>query len=268
MTTQPVGSAGSIRTRISKLPLVTYFLIFSGFVLSMQPVVAATVILAAAADSVPTSYVENGKQTGILIDVINEAFRRAGYSVEVKLMPWARCLAEVKNGAVDGIFSVFVTPERQEFLTYSNEVLITQVQVFFVRVDSSLTFEGDLRKFTGKSIGIINQTSYGPRLDAALKEGIFEKIDSTKDSESNIRKLIAGRVDMIPSYRHVVLSTAKRLGVLDKIRQLSPDIEAIPSYLAFTQKRDFAKLIRDYDKAIASMKQDGTYDQLFNRYIQ
>jgi polar amino acid transport system substrate-binding protein len=268
MTTQSAGSARSIRTSVSKLPLVMYFLIFSGVVLSLQPVVAATVILAAAADSVPTSYVENGKQTGILIDVINEAFRRAGYSVQVKLMPWARCLKAVKTGDVDGIFSVFVTPERQMYLTYTNEVLITQVQAFFVRSDSSLTFEGDLSKFTGQSIGVVNQTSYGPRLDAALKGGIFEKIDSTKDSESNIRKLIAGRVDMIPSYRHVVLSTAKKLGALDKIRQLSPDIESIPSYLAFTQKRDFAKLISDYDKAIASMKEDGTYDQLFNRYIQ
>lgn len=270
MSTQPrfVGSASAIRTRSDKLSLVMSVLILWGVVFGMQPVVAATVILAAAAESVPTSYAENGKQTGILIDVINEAFRRAGYSVEVKLMPWARCLKAVETGAVDGIFSVFVTPERQMYLTYTNEVLITQVQAFFVRSDSSLTFEGDLSKFTGQSIGVVNQTSYGPRLDAALKEGIFEKIDSTKDSESNIRKLIAGRVDMIPSYRHVVLSTAKRLGVVDKIRQLSPDIEAIPSYLAFTKKRDFAKLISDYDKAIVAMKQDGTYDQLFNRYIQ
>ena len=270
MTTQPqfAASVRPMGKRRSRLPLVMCFLSLWILGLGMQPVVANTVILAAAADSIPTSYVENGKPTGILVDVINEAFRRAGYKVEVKLMPWARCIAAAKSGAVDGIFSVYMTPERQQFMTYTDEVLITQVQAFFVRADSSLTFDGDLTKLRGTSIGVIKKTSYGPRLDAALNTGIFKKIDFTTNSELNVRKLIAGRIDMIPSYRHVVLSTAKKVGALDKIKQLSPDIEAIPSYLAFTKKRDFTKLIRDYDKAIASMKKDGSYEQIFNRYLQ
>ena len=270
MTTQPqfAASVRPMGKRRSRLPLVMCFLSLWILGLGMQPVVANTVILAAAADSIPTSYVENGKPTGILVDVINEAFRRAGYKVEVKLMPWARCIAAAKSGAVDGIFSVYMTPERQQFMTYTDEVLITQVQAFFVRADSSLTFDGDLTKLRGTSIGVIKKTSYGPRLDAALNTGIFKKIDFTTNSELNVRKLIAGRIDMIPSYRHVVLSTAKKVGALDKIKQLSPDIEAIPSYLAFTKKRDFTKLIRDYDKAIASMKKDGSYEQIFNRYIR
>ena len=270
MTTQPqfAASVRPMGKRRSRLPLVMCFLSLWILGLGMQPVVANTVILAAAADSIPTSYVENGKPTGILVDVINEAFRRAGYKVEVKLMPWARCIAAAKSGAVDGIFSVYMTPERQQFMTYTDEVLITQVQAFFVRADSSLTFDGDLTKLRGTSIGVIKKTSYGPRLDAALNTGIFKKIDFTTNSELNVRKLIAGRIDMIPSYRHVVLSTAKKGGALDKIKQLSPDIEAIPSYLAFTKKRDFTKLIRDYDKAISSMKKDGSYEQIFNRYIR
>ncbi len=270
MTTQPqfAASVRPMGKRRSRLPLVMCFLSLWILGLGMQPVVANTVILAAAADSIPTSYVENGKPTGILVDVINEAFRRAGYKVEVKLMPWARCIAAAKSGAVDGIFSVYMTPERQQFMTYTDEVLITQVQAFFVRADSSLTFDGDLTKLRGTSIGVIKKTSYGPRLDAALNTGIFKKIDFTTNSELNVRKLIAGRIDMIPSYRHVVLSTAKKVGALDKIKQLSPDIEAIPSYLAFTKKRDFTKLIRDYDKAISSMKKDGSYEQIFNRYIR
>ena len=270
MTTQPqfAASVRPMGKRCSRLPLVMCLLSLWILGLGMQPVVADTLILAAAADSIPTSYVENGKPTGILVDVIHEAFRRAGYKVEVRLMPWARCIAAAKSGAVDGIFSVFKTPERQQFMTYTDEVLITQVQAFFVRADSSLTFDGDLTKLTGISIGVIKKTSYGPRLDAALTTGIFKKIDVATNSELNVRKLIAGRVDMIPSYRNIVLSTAKTLGSLDKIKQLSPEIEAIPSYLAFTKKRDFTQLIRDYDKAIASMKKDGSYEQLFNRYLQ
>ncbi|WP_136810228.1 substrate-binding periplasmic protein [Desulfosediminicola flagellatus] len=232
-----------------------------------QTVFAETIVLAAA-DSTPTAYTENGKQSGILVDVINEAFKRADYPVEIKIMPWARCLKEVKDGNVDGIFSAYDIKERHAFLTYATEVLITQVQAFFVLKDSTITFDGDLTKLSDKSIGIIIQTSYGPRLDLALKNGTFVKVDQTTSAPLNVKKLLEGRVEIIPSYRHVVLSTAKSLGAVNQIKELSPEIEAIPSYLAFTKKRNFTNIIRDFNKALLSMKNDGTYDIIFNNYIK
>jgi polar amino acid transport system substrate-binding protein len=241
--------------------------LFLLFMLSSNMTFAEKIVLVAAEKSIPTSYIENGEQSGILIDVINEAFNRAGYSVEIFLMPWARCLREVENGTVDGIFSVYKTAERQEFLTYADEVLISQVQAFFVAVDSTITFDGDLQKLANKSIGIINQTSYGPKLDATLEDGVFNWVSQAQSSESTVRKLLAGRIDLIPSYRHVALSTAKALGARNKIKQLSPDIEAIPSFLAFSQRKDFSNIITDFNSALASMKKDGTYDVIFNKYL-
>jgi polar amino acid transport system substrate-binding protein len=84
-----------------------------------------------AADSAPTAYIENGRPSGILVDVVSEAFRRTGHQFEIQLMPWARCLAEIRSGRVDGIFSVFQLPDRNGFLTYTNIPIITQVLAFF-----------------------------------------------------------------------------------------------------------------------------------------
>lgn len=234
--------------------------------MGMSAAGAQTLVLAAA-DSVPTAYVENGKQTGLLVEVINEAFKRAGYPVEIAIMPWARCLAEVKAGRIDGIFSVYQTRERQEFLTYADEVLITQVQAFFVRKDSAITFDGDLNKLSELRIGIINQTSYGPRLDAALEKGVFKKVDVGNNVSASIKKLLVDRVDVIPSYRHVVLDSARTMGLAGAIRELSPAIEAIPSYLAFTNKKEFAKVIAAYNQALRAMKKDGAYEAIFNKYL-
>lgn len=250
-----------------KVSLVFSLVAIVAIITNSQAVVADKLVLVAAEDSIPTSYTENGVPTGILVDVINEAFERAGYSVEVQLKPWARCQAEAKLGIVDGIFSIFDTAERREFLNYADEVLITQVQAFFVPVESTITFDGDIRNLANNSIGVINLTSYGPRIDGALENGLFKHVDQAQSSESNLLKLLAGRVDIIPSYLHVVLSTAKALGVSNKIRQLSPNVGAIPSYLAFTKKRDFSKVIIDYNRALASMKKDGTYDDIFDQYL-
>lgn len=237
------------------------------FALMTTPSTFAQALVLAAADSVPTAYVDNGKQSGILVDVMNEAFRRAGYPISIRIMPWARCLIEVKEGRIDGIFSIYQTRERQEFLTYAEEILITQVQAFFVRKESAITFDGDLNKLSDLRIGIINQTSYGSRLDSALEKGVFKKVDPANSASSNIQKLLRDRVDLIPSYRHVVLDSAKSLGVAGAIKELSPAIESIPSYLAFTNKRDFTKIIDAYNQALQSMKKDGTYDAIFNKYL-
>lgn len=258
------------KTIINSIFILFYHLCFFSLLISinLQPIFSKTIVLAAAEGSIPTSYVSNGKQTGILIDVINEAFKRTGYTVEIKLLPWARCLEEVKNGTVDGIFSVFITEERKIFMTYTSEILITQVQSFFVLKNSKITFDGDLKKLSDKKIGMIIKTSYGPRLDAATNENLFKKIDLAPFSKSNVKKLLSKRVDLIPSYRHIVLSTAKELGELDNIKELSPEIEAIPSYLAFSKKRDYLKLIIAYDKALKDMKKDGTYDMIFKKYLE
>lgn len=224
-------------------------------------------LVLAAADSAPTAYFDNGKPAGLLVDVLEEASKRSGYSIKVRLLPWARCLLEVKEGKVDGIFSVYLTPERQEFLSYTDEVLITQVQALFVRKDASITFDGNLKKLSDMRIGIVNQTSYGPRLDAALSSGVFKTVEPSNSAASNVMRLVHDRVDVIPSYRHVVLHTAKTMGLSGELKELTPAVEAIPSYLAFSNKRDRTKEIAAFNQALRSMKKDGTYDAIFNKYL-
>src|SRR4051812_40299597 len=129
-----------------------------------------------AADSAPTAYMQDGKPSGILVDVVTEAFRRSGHQFEIQLMPWARCLAEIRSARVDGIFSVFKLPERTEFLTYTSVPVITQVEAFFVPGDSDLKFAGDMSQLGGLRLGIIRGTSYGIKIDSALKTGVWSTV--------------------------------------------------------------------------------------------
>jgi polar amino acid transport system substrate-binding protein len=104
-------------------------------------------------------------------------------------------------------------------------------------------------------------------MDSALKAGLFKTVEPSHSASSNVQKLVHERVDVIPSYRHVVLNTAKTLGVAGDIKELAPAVDAIPSYLAFSNKRDYAKVIGAYNQALRSMKKDGSYDAIFNKYL-
>ncbi|MDR3440503.1 transporter substrate-binding domain-containing protein [Telmatospirillum sp.] len=233
--------------------------------LACRAACADTLVLAAA-DSRPTAFLTDGKPTGILVDLVTEAYRRAGHSVDIKLMPWARCLEEAKTGGVDGIFSSFKLPEREEFLAFPKEALTTQVISFFARQDSTLTFDGNLSPLKDTMIGVITGTSYGATFDTAVKNKTLQNIDPTNTVESNLKKLAAGRVALIPSYNYVALDMAKNLNLLSQIKELSPPLQSMPSYLAFTKVRDLKKMSEAFDTALISMKQDGTYDRIVAKY--
>jgi polar amino acid transport system substrate-binding protein len=220
-----------------------------------------------AADSSPTAYMKDGKPSGILVDVVTEAFRRTGEPFEIQLMPWARCLAEVRSGRVDGIFSVFKLPERTEFLTYTSVPIITQVLAFFVPADSDVKFDGDIGKLARFRIGTIRGTSYGAKVDSALKTGVWSTVVETNNVDSLVGMLFLKRIDLAVGYRHVVLEAATKKGYLDNIRELSPGIDEIQSYLAFSKQRDYSPAIANFDRALTSMKDDHSFEAIYEKYL-
>jgi polar amino acid transport system substrate-binding protein len=82
-----------------------------------------------------------------------------------------------------------------------------------------------------------------------------------------VLQLTYGRVDLIPSYRHVALNTARALGVAAEIKELAPSVEAIPAYLAFRKKRSNAKELAAFGQSLRAMKKDGSYDAIFQKYL-
>jgi len=257
----------SVMARQTKKVLAC-LLIVSVFLAMTASVVCADTLVLAAADTWPTAYLVDGRPTGMLVDLVNEAFRRTGHSVEIKLMPWARCLKDAETGEVDGVFSSFKLPERERFLAFSKEALTIQVIAFFARSESTQSFDGDLAALRDVRIGVITGTSYGELFDAAVRNGVLRNVEQTNSIESNLKKLVLGRVDLVPSYRYVALDTAKRLQLLAQIREMSPPLDSVPTYLAFTKVRNLSKRSEEFDAAMASMKKDGTYDHIIGRYLR
>jgi polar amino acid transport system substrate-binding protein len=250
-------SSGSVRSFLFAIAMAT---------MGCSDAYPAGLVLVAA-DSAPTAYMEDGKPSGILVDVVTEAFRRTGHQFEIQLMPWARCLAEIRSGRVDGIFSVFQLPERNGFLTYTSIPIINEVLAFFVPADSDLKFSGDIAQLRGFKIGTIRGTSYGTKVDSALNAGVWSAVVETNNIDSLVGMLVLKRIDLAVGYRHVVLEAAKKKGYLGKIKELSPSIDAIPSYLAFTKQRDYSEVVASFDRELTSMKNDQSLRAIYEKYL-
>jgi polar amino acid transport system substrate-binding protein len=216
----------------------------------------------------PYEFQEDGKARGIAVDVVTEAMRRLGHTVEVRVYPWARALDAARSGDVDGLFTAYKTPDREAFLDYSGETLVPQIVSLFVVEGSPIRFDGSLSKLAGSSFGIVNQLSYGKVFDQAMQDGTLKKLEKTNDTALSAKMLVAGRFDILVSNKYVALYNFKKLGIQGKIRELTPVVEDVPSYIAFTKTRDLNNVRRDFDGALKAMRADGAYDRIVKIYSE
>lgn len=215
----------------------------------------------------PYEYTEGGQVKGLAVDVIREAFKLMNHQVVIDVYPWARSQKMFEDGEVDGIFTFFKTPAREAFTLFGNEAVVTQPITFWVLKDSKIDFDGDLSKLKSYSVGVVNGTSYGAKFDAAVKDGLI-RTDGANSIENSIDKLAAGRFDIWVSNRYGAVHELKRTGKLALVRELKTPIQETPAYVGFSKKRNLTALVDEFDKALATMKKNGTYDKLVQKYAQ
>ena len=99
-----------------KKRVIAVLLFMLGIVLTISA--AEKKMLLVCEEYPPYQYSENGRVVGIHNDIVEEAAKNLGIKVEIILVPWPRALQMVKTGKADGIFSIFKTKEREEYLYF------------------------------------------------------------------------------------------------------------------------------------------------------
>lgn len=213
----------------------------------------------------PISFEQNGEVKGISPDIIREAFKRIGYDASLQVLPWKRAQEMVKNGDADALFSPYKNAEREQIYSFPSVPLMEEQNVFMVRKDSEIKFDGDVTKLSKYTIGTVD--GY-----IAFKEYVDKgqaKVDYSGNMEQAIDKMLNNRgVDLVYNTNYIMYDTLKKMGKLDQVKELKPAVVVNPSYLAFTKKRDFSELIQKFEKALTDMKADGTYQGIIDRYTK
>jgi polar amino acid transport system substrate-binding protein len=214
----------------------------------------------------PYQYEEKGQTKGMVVEIVKEVFRRMQQPINITLMPWARSIKMIEAGTADAIFTAYKTAERETFADYSRVVLMPQTVALFVLKGTEIKFDGDLQKLASYSFGVVNKVSYGDVFDNAVKNKLIKAPDTTYTGEQNVDKLLAKRFDILVSNRYGALDILKHKDAMDKVRELTPEVQAIPSYIAFSKKRNL-DLVRDkFDEILLELKKDGTYEKIIHEH--
>jgi len=203
---------------------------------------------------------------GPVVDLVTHSLARMGVTAQISFLPIARGQAELLQGEVDAFFSIKDSPARRRLMLFTPSPLFTQQMVFFVRSQSAFHFDGTLQSMALARVGVVDKTSYGPRLDLAFKNHLFASVEPVVDHETNFRKLLLGRVDAIPCSRAVGLYYLSKLGMQGQIESSGPVIDTVASYLVFTRKQDFSALAARFDAALKQIKASGEARTIWVHY--
>lgn len=225
-----------------------------------------TLVFLGEQDYAPISFEENGKVVGISPDIINEAFQRMGYKVKLQLVPWKRAQEMIKDGEADGFFSPYKSAERETIYIFPTEPLLIEKNVFMVRKNSMITYDGDISKLDQYGIGtLIGYTT----LDKYIEKKIINNVDKSLSVEASLTKLVSGerKVDLVVNTDYILWYTAKKMNITNAIKELPSPLAEMPSYLAFTKKKDHSEIIAKFEIELQQMKKDGTYNRIIQQYI-
>ncbi|MTI05868.1 transporter substrate-binding domain-containing protein [Roseibium denhamense] len=234
--------------------------------LAMVSVPRAEPITLVTLEYPPYEYQDGDAVDGIVVRLLRRAFDELGQEIDIQVLPWKRAQLMAKQGTVDGIFTVFKTEERLTYLDYSSVVVMPQEVSVWALEDTDVPFDGTMESLKDMSIGLVLGVSYGQKTDDALRSGLLDRLDYAFDSAQNIKKLLAGRTDVVIMNRYGALYHLHLQNGYDRVQELTPVLSSVPSYLGFSKKRQLAGLRDEFDRVFQKMIDSGEYERIIAQY--
>ncbi len=206
---------------------------------------------------------ENLPDGGIASDITRQVLNRIGYSVETASVPWKRALISTMKGAYDVIPAIWSTPEREVSLHFTDPILKSRIVVISLK---SYKFEfKHLEDLRGKTIGVGRGWGYP---DDFMNADYFKR-DQAKDFETNIKKLINGRFNIIVGEEFAARYTinTKFKDKINSFRYSSVSIKEATLLVAFSRLLpDYEKITIQFNQALKAMHEDGSYERILKKH--
>lgn len=244
--------------------LVMPFLVIAALVAA--PVVFAETIRLRADSWFPVNGDPAAARPGYGIEVLSRVWSR--YTLDYQLMPWARSLDAVRAGDADCVIGAF--PSDAPDLLYPRQPLGKDgVGVYVLQADSWV-YDG-VESLQRRNVAVISEYSYGDELDKWLgdpRNAIrVQMAHGAEALEGNIRKLLAGRVDVLLESPMIMNNALRRLN-LDRLVRLAGEGQAAqPFYIACTPGNPgVAEWLEAFDRGVLALKASGEWQELLSSY--
>lgn len=229
-------------------------------------------------NNVPYAYLEDGIQpAGIYVRILREAFSKLpDYNVTFAAMPFKRGMDMLQSGQIIGYFPPYRRGDRDWIERYSVPILQETVVAIcndeYVRSHTPDHFPQDF-----KGAKFANNAGYrlaGPAFFTMVEQGDIQ-LEEANTTASNLRLLMAGRVDCYVNERMAILAGLRELDITPEIARKFNEVAIIArefGYVAFGPDPDGQwpyrdRFADDLDRILGEMKENGEIDRLVTDYF-
>ena len=206
-----------------------------------------------------------------------------GYEITCTFYPWARTISVAETGNADILYpEYYIEPDapsdiykgtkRLDHLVLSDKIPGGPI-AFIKRAGEKDLFNGDMRNLKGVTIGVVRGYQNTPEFDRLMDINFF-KTEEVTDDLTNVKMLIAGRVDMIIgdpaviyySIKHSTSAPEEKQRILDKIETVSPIIQYNHLYYAVSKKRPgWEKTLEMLNQTIEGFQKNGELNRIIHQ---
>lgn len=141
----------------------------------------------------PFNYSRDGRITGIAVEQVAAITKAAGVDYTIEIMPWARAFALAENQPMNCVFTAGYNRERAGRFAWVNPLLKDEM-VLLKRKDGSKGPDS-MQEALAMKVG----SQRGDFAVEALEDLGFKDIDLAVDIDISVRKLLSGRIDLMPT---------------------------------------------------------------------
>jgi polar amino acid transport system substrate-binding protein len=217
----------------------------------------------------PYNCAPDSDRPGYMIEIAREVFGRAGHTVDYRTLgSWVRAIEEVRAGRSTAL--VGATPDEVPDFVFPREALGANSDGFAVRRGVPFRYGGP-DSFEGLTVGAIQGYGYvgalGEYVETHAHDPSKVQLIAGDDAlERNLRKLTAGRVDLVVDDVYALRLAIHELGLDDEVEIADRD-PPDPVYIAFSpavpEAEAYAALL---DRGVAELRASGRLAEILVRY--
>jgi len=213
----------------------------------------------------PLNYQGRTHPQGFSVDLLRMLAAQAGLPLEVQVLPWLRAMQMAEATPSSILFSLTRTVERESQFKWLGPISTRRIVVYKLASRSDLRLD-HLRPLNGARIGVVRESATARQL---LAEGFSpdKELEFAADDASNLRKLLAGRMEYIMLLDWAAAWNLRQLGLPYAMLQAVLDYDVSKSYWYGMHVQTDTALLQRLQAALSEIRRDGRYEQLRQRYF-
>ncbi|VXC57477.1 Amino acid ABC transporter substrate-binding protein, PAAT family [Pseudomonas sp. 9AZ] len=209
----------------------------------------------------PLSYFDDGKLTGMAVEVVEQLIQRTGASASIQVVPWTRGYHQVQREVNTGLFSIVRTARRESLFQWVGPIALGHTS-FYARRGAGLNVRSlkDVERFS--TVAVPKQWySYEYLSDKGLKN-----LYAVPTPQHMTKMFKHGRIELLVASSLAIDDMLAEQGMSARDVELQFTLMGTNSYIAFSKNTDPA-LVQRWQQALDQLTRDGGLLRIHRRWF-